>query len=256
MELTIRKDLSLTEKCFNSPRIMLRDQLEVKRYLLAIISKTMFHNGQKIDEDTKFLLVEEFYKEIENTPKFKNLTAKEIEVAFHKGVRGEYGEFYGLSVVTFTKWIKSFLESEYRANKIIEATNEKKEIKEIDPDQAHKDYLEKYLYPAYEDYLAGKEFKCYGWKTLLDLLVKNGFCQFTKKVKDQIKTEAIYKAKEKVMLKRSQDPMNKKLLDLIREFKVGEIKNLDWRSEGYKIAVMMQLEMFKEMEEDIKLLIN
>lgn len=40
---------------------------------------------------------------------YKTITIKEVEEAFRIGARGGFGEVYTLSVATFTKWIKSYM---------------------------------------------------------------------------------------------------------------------------------------------------
>jgi hypothetical protein len=40
---------------------------------------------------------------------FYNLTIDELEAAIHNGVRGKYGEVFGLSVIGVTKWLASYM---------------------------------------------------------------------------------------------------------------------------------------------------
>lgn len=47
---------------------------------------------------------------IQSTPKFSNLTLKEIREAFHKGVRGEFGEYMGINVVNLESWLNKYIE--------------------------------------------------------------------------------------------------------------------------------------------------
>lgn len=42
---------------------------------------------------------------------FSDLTIKEIELAFHMGVRGQLGEFHGINPATFYKWLKTFCQT-------------------------------------------------------------------------------------------------------------------------------------------------
>lgn len=46
--------------------------------------------------------------------RYKSLRAEEIPIAFSRGIRGEYGEFMGLSVITFEKFISEYLNSQFR----------------------------------------------------------------------------------------------------------------------------------------------
>lgn len=258
MELAIKKEneLSLAEKCFQSPVLLKQNEFEIKVFLLNLISKTVLHSGQKQTENEKKVLTDEFFKELSIMPKFKNLTAKEIETSFYKGVRSEYGDFYGLNVVTFTKWVKSFLESEFRAKKIIEATQSKFKPDDIDPEKAHKEYLEVCIYKAYEDYLSSKYFKCTDWSGVYKVLWSNGYCKFTESVLKEIKKEAEQMVKDELAVKRLQDPMNKSFLNQLREIQKGNIDEKSWKYQARKISVIKQMDMFKEMEMNIKELVK
>jgi len=46
--------------------------------------------------------------------KFPGLRLQEIPVCFAKGIRGEYGEFYGLSVISFEQFIEGYIHSPER----------------------------------------------------------------------------------------------------------------------------------------------
>jgi len=48
--------------------------------------------------------------------KYPGIRISEIKTAFANGIRGEYGEYFGLSVVTFENFVKSYILSPERAN--------------------------------------------------------------------------------------------------------------------------------------------
>lgn len=60
---------------------------------------------------------------------FVFLTLDEIYIAFSEGVRGVYGEFYGLNNVTYFKWLKSYKESEQRRNALFELNKLREPVK-------------------------------------------------------------------------------------------------------------------------------
>ena len=66
---------------------------------------------------------------------FGYLTIREIQVAFRKGLRHTYGEFYGLSSITFYRWLTSFVKDTKRIDilkKQIEY-DELREAKDLTP---------------------------------------------------------------------------------------------------------------------------
>jgi len=63
---------------------------------------------------------------------FPKLTIEELKIATRKGIRGEFGEFFGLNAVSYHFFIKSFLNGEKRAEAIlkqIEHLAEQKRVK-------------------------------------------------------------------------------------------------------------------------------
>lgn len=48
--------------------------------------------------------------------RFGNLRVDEINIAFTRGLAKEYGDYMGLSFITFTDWLKAYLKEEARIN--------------------------------------------------------------------------------------------------------------------------------------------
>jgi len=73
---------------------------------------------------------------------YRGITTGDLNLAFDKGVRGDYGKFYGLNLTTFNEWIKSYENEESRISalkkqhefKLLEKafTPEKKELTDKD----------------------------------------------------------------------------------------------------------------------------
>lgn len=187
-------------------------------------------------------------------------TLEEVKEAFLMALNGtlDVDLYQALDGVILGRVIKAFEKHKTMKlehyKRMISTQNE--ELIEVDPVKAKIEYLENYLYPAYNNYLKTGKFSCHGWKVLLDLMVNNGYCKYTKSVIQEIKKEAIEKTTKEVADKRYNDPMNKKLLELTRKFTEGNIQKEDWEKKGFEIAVMKQLEMFKEMEMNIKEIIK
>jgi hypothetical protein len=85
----------------------------VHNEVLTQIMKSITHlNWSVPDQNTLTVLVTEVSKSIRE--KYKTIRVEEISTAFANGIRGEYGEFMGLSVITFEKFIIAYLASNYR----------------------------------------------------------------------------------------------------------------------------------------------
>ena len=88
---------------------------DIYNEVLGHILKSINHLGWSIPDKTNLqVIVTELTNSIQNF--HKPLRKDEIGICFAKGIRGEYGEFYGASVVTFDKFITAYLLSDYRAN--------------------------------------------------------------------------------------------------------------------------------------------
>lgn len=125
----------------NSPKFLDKKKEEGVQLLADLISKATFTAGQKMA--AKDLTMNSFAMWDEIKQYFPLIRAEEISLAFSNGVRGEYGEFYGLNIKTFYSWIKCYQMSENRAKALIaikqaEMTDYKKYTKE----QARKMYFE------------------------------------------------------------------------------------------------------------------
>lgn len=74
----------------------------------GLVKKTVAEAGHnKHEDDIKVLMdgvADDVYRD------FQDLTCEELAIAYRLGVRGEFGEFMGLSVITFHKWGRSFRE--------------------------------------------------------------------------------------------------------------------------------------------------
>lgn len=72
----------------------------------TLINQTLMDKGSslEIDEITyiKTRVVDDIMKE------FRQLTLEDIKLAFYYGVRGEFGEYYGINSITFYNWLKAY----------------------------------------------------------------------------------------------------------------------------------------------------
>ena len=97
-----------------------RDSLS--KFIGEIVTKCALLSNFSMDAVKINIIVQELAKDIQT--RFRLLELPEIEKAFNEGVGGNYGEYMGLSVVTFNKWLKAYIDSgehqEYVASKVKE----------------------------------------------------------------------------------------------------------------------------------------
>jgi hypothetical protein len=111
---TLEKSKGKYQHVLLNPPAFTFDYRTVHNEVLTQIMKSVTHlNWSVPDQNTLAVLVTEVSKAI--VEKYKTLRKEEISTAFAKGIRGEYGEFMGLSVITFEKFIISYLASDYRS---------------------------------------------------------------------------------------------------------------------------------------------
>lgn len=103
---------SLAEKRFKSPCIKSvhsLNNLSLLGFIYMLISKTYIKCGQSIESDKLKTSATLFTEELLDDYPF--LTIKEIEKAFKDGYKGHYGEYFGLNVLTFVKWVDFFVKN-------------------------------------------------------------------------------------------------------------------------------------------------
>ena len=97
---------------FEGNNIRLTDEIN------HLVSSNFSALGQKAKtEDEIALIVIGLIEEIQSY--FPNLTMQELKIASNKGIRGEFGEFMGVNVITYHKFIKAFLNDEKRKDVIL-----------------------------------------------------------------------------------------------------------------------------------------
>jgi ribosomal protein L15 len=131
--------------------------------------------------------------------RYRGLTLSEVEYALNAGVRGDYGEYYGINVVTINKWLKMYCSSEARR----EANREKNLAGLPEYTGPTAEEKRKIIERSYEDALndvrAGKYVKDLN-NVIYDMLDRRGKINFTVKQKwafmEQAKRELEAKAGE------------------------------------------------------------
>lgn len=118
------------------PKIYQMVKREATDRISETLAKTFYEAGQKITPAELALLSTALYSECNLL--FKNITTGDLGLALANGVRGMYGEYFGLNIATFNRWVRHYAQSEERkqAKQINETTYEPKMSKQ----QAEKDF--------------------------------------------------------------------------------------------------------------------
>ena len=91
-------------------------------WITAILTRMHDMAGQKVDKANLTLMVRELLRDLDT--RYKLLAVEEVETIIGNGVRGDYGEYYGLSIASISKWFKTYMDSgahsEYLNKKVTE----------------------------------------------------------------------------------------------------------------------------------------
>jgi hypothetical protein len=118
----------------NSKLIVDMQQNELKDRVIKVLAKTYIDCGKVIESKELISLSNGVINEIKRY--FINLKIDELDLCFQNGVRKVYGEYFGLNIVTFHQWIKSFMAEEKRLEAIkIRSTPRIEPIKEYTEEQ-------------------------------------------------------------------------------------------------------------------------
>lgn len=113
----------------NSKLIVDMQQNELKDRVIKTLAKTYIDCGKVIESKELMSLSNGVINEIKRY--FINLKIDELDLCFQNGVRKQYGEYFGLNIVTFHQWIKSYMSEEKRAEALkIRSTPRIEPIKE------------------------------------------------------------------------------------------------------------------------------
>jgi len=100
-------------KALNTKLIVDMNQKEVQSDIIKILSKTYLDSGKIIDTKELLSLSGGVLNEVKRY--FPNLKVGELDLCFQNGVRGLYGDNFGLNIVTFHKWINEYMKEDKRA---------------------------------------------------------------------------------------------------------------------------------------------
>lgn len=142
----------------NSPTILSLQKNEIKAQINGYILKAFTDagvniNGQTSSDKERTILILSDSVSDDMMHYFKTLTIQEIGLAIQNGIRGEYGDFYGINVKTIHQFCKAFRDS-FERNETMRKVKQQTEPDEQKLSQAE---IDKIMIPACID--AFKKYK-------------------------------------------------------------------------------------------------
>jgi hypothetical protein len=98
------KDIYLAN---NNQKIrLIKDKNSLVRQIHAFVNMTIIDKGVNMEKDDINYIKKRVTDDIMKD--FKGLSLEDVQLAFYYGVRGEFGEYYGINPITFYGWLKSY----------------------------------------------------------------------------------------------------------------------------------------------------
>lgn len=162
---------------------------QIYEFCEDLVVKAYLDTGQiKVEKKIVELMAESLYKE---AFKYNNkISPFGLKQAIEKGIRREFGDYYGINSVSFNHFLKSYINSEDRANAIIKQREHENKLiqerKEVENMDAAKNFT-LYCFDKYKtsEVLYDPANVAYDWLKEKGL-IKN----FTKELKESIMMEA------------------------------------------------------------------
>lgn len=104
------KELAVIEAQTNSPKILSMSMADISRHCLDYISRAYIDAGYQLPAGESIMMLADSVADDLFTY-FKTLSIKEAGLAIKNGIRGEYGEYVGISVKTLHNFFKSYKDS-------------------------------------------------------------------------------------------------------------------------------------------------
>lgn len=126
-------------------------------YLVGVFGKTIVESGIGMEETEQEIFISLSIDEVIND--FSYMTLEDIRIATKKGVRLDYGKFYGLNITTLNFWFKEYLNNTKKdAMKLLPQLKPKEEYKGLNDEQQkiiYKRWLDSWI-DLFEKYHEGE----------------------------------------------------------------------------------------------------
>ena len=208
-----------------------------------MINRTIFESGFKSDNLNLTELIMLIIKDVFSD--FDFLTLSEVAYAYRKGIRGDYGKTYGLSVITFYSWLKEYNETT-KTEAVKQLSLLKKELPPISNEKKIElriKWLNNYI-KDFEQYKSTKKVLVNDFSNLFyNYCINNGLCSLDKSEKAMLYQMAkdnellIYSPKNATSLSQSRE--FKSLVSAITEDNIPQTIHEQITLKAKKLAIAM-----------------
>jgi len=246
---------------YGNERISKRNKNQAGDEIRQLVNRTILQSGfgaSLSETDLKILIIDVVTDVLRD---FSALTVQEVQIAFRNGVREEYGEYMGVSVRIFYKWVRAYIyETKVAAQRELKRLDKPKvvEVTQEQKDEIHKTWIDG-ICKKYDSFLESEHYGFQDWGgRIYSFLDKLGLIKISKAKKKKILADA------KGIVKNRYRPINartsvkrdeyKKMLDKIASNDKsvnGEIK-----SEAKKLALKMYLDGLRKKKANLRELIE
>lgn len=169
--------------------------------LVQIMGKAIWEMGiteKSMSQKEQEMFFSVAVEEIQND--FSNLSIEDIRIAFKKGARRHYGDFFQMSITTLNCWLKAYIEETkpsaiLRLPLIKPIQDEKPKESKEEKLNNHKNWLEN-IYQKFEEYKKTKNYDYYDFNNnLYNHLKKIGLISLTAQQQDKIWNMAVKELK-------------------------------------------------------------
>lgn len=257
-ELYLLPNVELPEKLvvFTADSLCKTDTITIETQLIGIIGKAFVKLGYSTSDKESEISYMVGELAIELKRRCPGMRIPEIAEAVTNGIFGDYGEFYGLNVVTIVKFCTAYMDSEKRRNAMREFLDAI-QPKTLPPSPAAiQAENERLILAAYDTFLQRGYYEDFG-NFIYGQLEKLNLIQLTAQRKTQIMQQAKHQLEEKYSESsktwlQARDNA-RKLADVVNNTEAGEAQVT---SLAKKIALNIVFKDFAELETDLKELIE
>jgi hypothetical protein len=211
-------------------------------YLVGIFGKTIVESGIGMEETEQEIFISLSIDEVIND--FSYMTLEDIRIATKKGVRLDYGKFYGLNITTLNFWFKEYLNTTKKdAMKLLPQLKPKEEYKGLNDEQQkiiYKRWLDSWI-DLFEKYHegenitisdAGNVFYKYCVKNKISSLTVQEMLTLENKAKALIISHGKEKAKSYIQIKEINT-----IIEAINKNRITDDIELKIVSEAKRLAI-------------------
>lgn len=239
--------LSNQLEALSSEQICRLPPLEVEKVLMTAVQKAFKDKGQQITPDQSDHIVDTLTSSVMKACPYIRIA--EIPIAIENGILGEYGEYFGLNVVTFVSFVKSHFNSLSRANLVKQ--NRKDPVEEKIPTDEELAKMDKdILIRAFDTYKRLGYYEDHGNYIYRVAVKKLGLFELSEDRKKEYLEKGKKRAIEAFKTEMVQRPFERNALSKNINDVANMVKGSDGLSRVYKEALQLALmAWFKDLVE-------